>query len=130
MRRPIRYEWRSNSAHATSNTCLNLVQIDLAGKKWDDATTLLERLKNSLNPEIAQAARKSLADLPTLKKYGVLPQPESHPVTAATALQTSPQDPASAFRLTTPRRGFRLRSKRCGPDGAGSGQAQSPVPER
>ncbi len=53
---------------------LNLAQIDLAGKKWDDATGLLERLKNSLNPEIAQAARKNLEDLPTLKKYGVLPQ--------------------------------------------------------
>ena len=55
---------------------LNLAQIDLAGKKWDDATALLERLKNSPNPEIAQAARKSLEDLPTLKKYGVLPQHE------------------------------------------------------
>ncbi len=53
---------------------LNLAQIDLAGKKWDDATALLDRLKNSLDPKIAQAARKSLQDLPTLKKYGVLPQ--------------------------------------------------------
>ncbi len=53
---------------------LNMVQIDLAGKKWDDATALLERLQNSLNPQIAQAARKSLEDLPALKKYGVLPQ--------------------------------------------------------
>jgi len=53
---------------------LNLAQIDLAGKKWDDATVLLDRLKNSLNPEIAQVARKNLEDLPTLKKYGVLPQ--------------------------------------------------------
>jgi tetratricopeptide (TPR) repeat protein len=71
---------------------LNLAQIDLAGKKWDDATTLLERLKNSLNPEIAKAARKSLADLPTLKKYGVLPQPgESSPTTAANSPKTPPQ---------------------------------------
>ena len=53
---------------------LDLARIDLAGKKWDDATVLLDRLKNSLNPEIAQAARKHLDDLPTLKKYGVLPQ--------------------------------------------------------
>jgi tetratricopeptide (TPR) repeat protein len=71
---------------------LNLAQIDLAGKKWDDATTLLERLKNSLNPEIAKAARKSLADLPTLKKYGVLPQPgESSPTAAANSPKTLPQ---------------------------------------
>ena len=53
---------------------LNLAQIDLAGKKWDDATALLNRLQDSSNPQIAQTARKSLADLPTLKKYGVLPE--------------------------------------------------------
>jgi hypothetical protein len=53
---------------------LNLAQIDLAGKKWDDATTLLERLKDSSNPQIAKTARKNLDDLPTLRKYGVLPQ--------------------------------------------------------
>jgi tetratricopeptide (TPR) repeat protein len=53
---------------------LNLAQIDLAGKKWDDASALLNRLQNSSNPQVAQTARKSLADLPTLKKYGVLPQ--------------------------------------------------------
>jgi len=53
---------------------LNLAQIDLAGKKWDDATPLLERLKDSSNPQIAKAARKNLDDLPTLKKYGVLPE--------------------------------------------------------
>ena len=53
---------------------LNLAQIDLAGKKWDDATALLNRLQESSNPQIAQTAHKALADLPTLKKYGVLPQ--------------------------------------------------------
>ena len=53
---------------------LNLAQIDLAGKKWDDATSLLERLKDSSNPKIAQTARKNLDDLPTLKKYGILPE--------------------------------------------------------
>ena len=49
---------------------LNLAQIDLAGKKWDDATSLLDRLKDSSDPKIAQTARKNLDDLPTLKKYG------------------------------------------------------------
>ena len=53
---------------------LNLAQIDLAGKKWDDATSLLERLKDSSDPKIAQTARKNLDDLPTLKKYGILPE--------------------------------------------------------
>ena len=37
---------------------LNLAQIELAGKQWDDATALLDRLKNSRNPEIAQKAHK------------------------------------------------------------------------
>jgi tetratricopeptide (TPR) repeat protein len=65
---------------------LNLAQINLAGKKWDDATALLERLKDSSNPQIAQTARKNLEDLPTLKKYGVLPQqnaaqPQTGPAT-------------------------------------------------
>ena len=74
---------------------LNLAQIDLAGKKWDDATALLEQLKDSLNPQIAQTARKSLADLPTLKKYGVLPQPEPpQPAKTATA-STVPKAPAT-----------------------------------
>jgi tetratricopeptide (TPR) repeat protein len=53
---------------------LNLAQIDMAGKKWDDATALLNRLSGSADPQIARAAKKNLEDLPTLKKYGVLPQ--------------------------------------------------------
>ncbi len=70
---------------------LNLAQIDLAGKKWDDATPLLERLKDSSNPQIAQTARKNLEDLPTLKKYGVLPQER-----ASQPPQTGPANPAQA----------------------------------
>jgi tetratricopeptide (TPR) repeat protein len=67
---------------------LNLAQIDLAGKRWDDATSLLERLKDSSNLQIAQAARKNLDDLPTLRKYGVLPQQN--------ASQNSRMDPTAA----------------------------------
>ena len=75
---------------------LNLAQIDLAGKKWDDATTLLAQLKSSLNPQIAQAARKSLEDLPTLKKYGVLPQQNaSSQPAAATNPKPAPQPSAA-----------------------------------
>jgi hypothetical protein len=66
------------------NYLLNLAQIEMAGKKWDDATALLERLKGSQNPEIARVARKNLNDLPTLKKYGLLPQPEAAPQVAET----------------------------------------------
>jgi hypothetical protein len=46
----------------------------MAGKKWDAATALLERLKASQDPQIARAATKNLEDLPTLKKYGLMPQ--------------------------------------------------------
>ncbi len=56
---------------------LNLAEIDLAGKKWDDATALLNRLKDSSVAQISESAHKSLEDLPTLKKYGVLPQSAS-----------------------------------------------------
>ncbi len=67
---------------------LNLAQIELAGKKWDDATALLSRLQDSSNSQIAQTARKNLADLPTLKKYGVLPQDST--------AQDAPNAPPSA----------------------------------
>lgn len=53
---------------------LGMAQIYLAGKKWDAAAALLERLRSSQNPQVAQAARKNLEDLPMLKKYGILPQ--------------------------------------------------------
>ena len=70
---------------------LNLAQIDLAGKKWDDATPLLERLKDSSNPRIAQTARKNLEDLPTLKKYGVLPQQSQSQAGPANPAQIAPR---------------------------------------
>jgi tetratricopeptide (TPR) repeat protein len=70
---------------------LNLAQIDLAGKKWDDASPLLERLKESSNPHIAQTARKNLDDLPTLKKYGVLPQQSESQTGPANPAQTAPR---------------------------------------
>jgi tetratricopeptide (TPR) repeat protein len=68
---------------------LNMAQIYMAGKKWDAALALLEQLKGSQNPQIAQAAQKNLADLPTLKKYGMLPtkEPEHPAQTAAPAAQ-------------------------------------------
>ena len=80
---------------------LDLARIELAGKQWDEATVLLDRLKNSLNPEIAQAARKHLDDLPTLKKYGVLPQESADskpapPVVYQNAGEASESDQAAA----------------------------------
>jgi tetratricopeptide (TPR) repeat protein len=53
---------------------LTLAKIDLEGKKWDEATALLERLKDSQDSEIAGVAAQDLKDLPMLKKYGVAPE--------------------------------------------------------
>jgi tetratricopeptide (TPR) repeat protein len=62
---------------------LDMATIYLVGKKWDDATGLLELLKSNPNPQIARVARKDLDDLPTLKKYGIAPQSEAPPPTKA-----------------------------------------------
>ena len=75
---------------------LNSAQIELAGKQWDDATALLNRLKDSLNPQIAQSARKSLEDLPTLKKYGVLPEASSSPAAPGSASISAGAKPATS----------------------------------
>jgi tetratricopeptide (TPR) repeat protein len=56
---------------------LDMAHIYITGKKWDDATALLERLKGSSNAQVARVARKDLDDMPTLKKYGLLPQSEA-----------------------------------------------------
>jgi tetratricopeptide (TPR) repeat protein len=92
---------------------LNMAQIYMAGKKWDAATDLLERLKGSDNPHIAKAAEKNLADLPTLKKYGLLPtgEVEHPPQTAAPAApprpvpatpSTAKEEPADSDRPEQP----------------------------
>jgi tetratricopeptide (TPR) repeat protein len=71
---------------------LELAQIYMAGKHWDAASELLEHLAGSQNKEIAHAASNGLADLPTLKKYGRLPQAES---------SSAPTSPAPALRVPT-----------------------------
>ena len=52
---------------------LDLARIYEAGKNWDSAAALLERLSGSSDPEIASAAQKALHELPYIKKYGVPP---------------------------------------------------------
>ena len=68
---------------------LNMARIYMAAKQWDDAAGLLNGLKASQDPQIAQAAKKHLNDLPTLKKYGVLPEPEAKSVPSITAAARS-----------------------------------------
>ncbi len=52
----------------------NLGQIYVAGKRWDQAREIFNRLKSSNDPRAASAARQQLADLSTLQKYGIRPQ--------------------------------------------------------
>jgi tetratricopeptide (TPR) repeat protein len=75
---------------------LNLAQIELAAKQWDEATLLFDRLKGSLDPQIAQAARQGLEDLPILKQYGVLPQSGGSPGAGSSAHPTSHSDETEA----------------------------------
>jgi len=49
----------------------HLAQIYVSGRKWDAATTLLDRLKSSANPQIAGQARDLLMQAATQRKYGV-----------------------------------------------------------
>jgi tetratricopeptide (TPR) repeat protein len=68
---------------------LDLVKIYEAGKNWDAASALLERLAGNSDPEIASAAQKALQDLPYIKKYGVPPLSASVPPATAHAPATS-----------------------------------------
>lgn len=69
---------------------LRLARAYLAAKKFDQARTTFERLKQSQNLQIAQTAKKSLIDLPFLEKYGV------PPVEAAPAQQSANVAPTQA----------------------------------
>jgi len=53
---------------------LRLARAYLAAKKYDDATSTLQRLAQSTDPAVERAAKKDLKDLPFLKKYGVSPE--------------------------------------------------------
>jgi tetratricopeptide (TPR) repeat protein len=77
---------------------LNMASIEIAAKQWDAATALLEHLKTSENPQIAHTAQKNLTDLPTLRKYGLLPQAETKPAEA----DASPEDSGSSDRPSKP----------------------------
>jgi hypothetical protein len=49
----------------------HLAQIYIAGKKWEAAQALLERLKASPNPQLAALAREQLAKASEEHKYGI-----------------------------------------------------------
>jgi tetratricopeptide (TPR) repeat protein len=78
---------------------LDLVKIYEAGKNWDAASALLERLATNPDPGTASAAKKAFADLPYIKKYGVPPLSASappttaHPPASSAAVGSSPASP-------------------------------------
>ncbi len=82
---------------------LDMARVYMAAKKWDDATTLLQRLKGSKNAEIASAANQNLNDLPTLRKYGLLPQRTQEAPKAATKGKPTAR-PATAEEEPLPER--------------------------
>jgi hypothetical protein len=49
----------------------HLAQIYIASKKYDAAEALLERLKNSSNPQLASMARERLTQAGVERKYGI-----------------------------------------------------------
>jgi hypothetical protein len=51
----------------------HLAEIYEAGKKWEAAKALFDRLKTSSNPKIAALARAELERLTTEQKYGISP---------------------------------------------------------
>ncbi|HSY66638.1 MAG TPA: tetratricopeptide repeat protein [Terriglobales bacterium] len=87
---------------------LDMAQIYLAGKNWDAATAMLERLKNSPDPKVAKSAQEQLEGLPTLRKYGVLPQSQtsgqSQQMASASSQSATPSvgPPSSAKRPPEP----------------------------
>jgi tetratricopeptide (TPR) repeat protein len=56
---------------------LDMALVYIGGKKWEEATALLNRLQSSSDPKIAQESRKNLSDLPMLRKYGIPPQQQA-----------------------------------------------------
>jgi tetratricopeptide (TPR) repeat protein len=86
------------------NYLLKMSQIYMAGKSWDAAAALLERLKSSPDAQVAKSAGEQLAGLPMLKKYGVLPAGEAAPQSpgAATATTSAPPPPSAASPATAP----------------------------
>jgi Tetratricopeptide repeat len=82
---------------------LNMAQIYMAGKNWDAATALLDRLKNNSDPQVAKSAREQLEGLPLLKKYGTVAQLDSKVPAQPTASVAVPPPASSSPAPPTPK---------------------------
>jgi tetratricopeptide (TPR) repeat protein len=75
----------------------NLALVYVAAKQWDAAQLTFERLEQSVNPQVAAAAKTQMKDFAITKKYGI------NPNAAKRTIQASPFDelaqaPAAAER--------------------------------
>jgi tetratricopeptide (TPR) repeat protein len=90
---------------------LHLAEIYLAGKNWEAAKALLERLKASGNAQIAAVAREKLGQISNEQKYGV----SSATGTAATNLSTQ-KSPFEALVEDAAERAAAQKKSEAGPD--------------
>ena len=67
----------------------HLAQIYIASKKWEAAEALLDRLKNSSNPQIAALAKDRMNEVGSQRKYGMV---GANPAQPKFELQKSPFD--------------------------------------
>lgn len=58
---------------------LRYAEAFMGAKKWDEATSILERLKTSQDTQVAKVAKKDLNDLPYLKRFGIPPVDDNPP---------------------------------------------------
>lgn len=58
---------------------LRYAEAFMGAKKWDEATSILERLKTSQDAQLAKIAKKDLNDLPYLRRFGIPPVEDNPP---------------------------------------------------
>ena len=90
---------------------LHLAEIYLAGKNWEAAKALLERLKASGNAQIAAIAREKLGQISNQQKYGM----SSATATAAGNLTTQ-KSPFDALVQDAAERAAAQQKSEAGPD--------------
>jgi Flp pilus assembly protein TadD len=118
---------------------LNMAQIYMAGKSWDAAAALLERLKSSPDPQVAKSAAEQLEGLPMLKKYGTVAQaasPSSTPPPASSAAvppsssSSSTSSPATSRKPAAPPPRTEKQSTQPAEEASADQPDQPPAPQQ
>lgn len=78
---------------------LEMAQVYITGKNWEAAQALLQMLSGSADAQVASSAKKTLEELPYLRKYGIAPrETATQPATPSSPAPTkvaSTQKPAN-----------------------------------